>query len=113
MIVRGRGYRRIADGLHLRYVTDHTGRTLRRTARLRKIRQDRAPTPLPGAHAGADRDRSRDDAPVDEKVCAVCGRRITWRKAWERDWEQVRYYKHRVPAARAARRRHRAGDRDP
>lgn len=21
----------------------------------------------------------------------VCGRRITWRKAWERDWEQVRY----------------------
>ena len=21
----------------------------------------------------------------------MCGRRITWRKAWERDWEQVRY----------------------
>jgi hypothetical protein len=28
---------------------------------------------------------------VDEKACAVCGRRITWRKAWARDWEQVRY----------------------
>ena len=21
----------------------------------------------------------------------MCGRRITWRKAWARDWEQVRY----------------------
>jgi hypothetical protein len=89
MIVRGRGYRRIADRLHLRYVTDHTGRTLRRTARLRKIRQGRAPTGLPCRCAHPD--RSRDDAPVDEKACAVCGRRITWRKAWERDWERVRY----------------------
>ena len=25
------------------------------------------------------------------KPCASCGRVITWRKAWERDWEQVRY----------------------
>ncbi|WNG31146.1 DUF2256 and DUF3253 domain-containing protein [Cystobacter fuscus] len=25
------------------------------------------------------------------KVCAVCGRSITWRKKWEKDWEQVRY----------------------
>ena len=29
-------------------------------------------------------------APPD-KTCAVCGRRITWRKMWERDWEQVRH----------------------
>jgi hypothetical protein len=28
---------------------------------------------------------------LDEKACAVCGRRITWRKAWAKDWEQVRY----------------------
>jgi hypothetical protein len=28
---------------------------------------------------------------VEEKACAVCGRRITWRKSWERDWEQVRH----------------------
>jgi hypothetical protein len=27
----------------------------------------------------------------DEKTCAVCGRRITWRKKWADDWEQVRY----------------------
>jgi hypothetical protein len=28
---------------------------------------------------------------VPSKPCAVCGRTITWRKKWERDWEQVRY----------------------
>jgi hypothetical protein len=46
------------------------------------------------AITNASRARSRpkgDDAPVDEKACAVCGRRITWRKSWARDWEQVRY----------------------
>ncbi|WP_207208862.1 DUF2256 and DUF3253 domain-containing protein [Nocardioides oleivorans] len=26
-----------------------------------------------------------------DKTCASCGRRIQWRKKWERDWEQVRY----------------------
>lgn len=25
------------------------------------------------------------------KPCLVCGRTITWRKKWERDWDQVRY----------------------
>jgi hypothetical protein len=24
------------------------------------------------------------------KICAVCGRRFSWRKKWERDWEHVR-----------------------
>ncbi|GAB4549730.1 MAG: hypothetical protein Tsb0013_11170 [Phycisphaerales bacterium] len=27
----------------------------------------------------------------EEKHCAVCGRRIEWRKKWERDWQQVKY----------------------
>jgi hypothetical protein len=27
----------------------------------------------------------------EPKSCAVCGRTITWRKKWERDWENVRY----------------------
>lgn len=31
----------------------------------------------------------RSAAPT--KDCAVCGRTITWRKKWERDWDQVRY----------------------
>ncbi len=26
-----------------------------------------------------------------EKTCASCGRRIEWRKKWERDWDDVRY----------------------
>lgn len=26
-----------------------------------------------------------------EKTCLACGRTITWRKKWERDWDQVRY----------------------
>ena len=27
----------------------------------------------------------------DTKVCVVCGRTITWRKKWERNWDEVRY----------------------
>lgn len=27
----------------------------------------------------------------EPKACASCGRRIEWRKKWERDWDQVRY----------------------
>jgi hypothetical protein len=30
----------------------------------------------------------------DTKPCASCGRVITWRKAWEADWEHVRYCSH-------------------
>jgi hypothetical protein len=26
-----------------------------------------------------------------DKTCESCGRRIQWRKKWERDWDQVRY----------------------
>lgn len=26
-----------------------------------------------------------------EKTCATCGRRMTWRKAWARNWDEVRY----------------------
>ena len=29
--------------------------------------------------------------PLPTKPCARCGRVITWRKAWERDWESVRW----------------------
>ncbi|MGB3764613.1 MAG: DUF2256 and DUF3253 domain-containing protein [Ornithinimicrobium sp.] len=34
---------------------------------------------------------SSSSPPPAEKVCASCGRRIEWRKKWERDWEQVKY----------------------
>jgi hypothetical protein len=37
------------------------------------------------------RSRSGPAAEAPTKPCASCGRTITWRKAWERDWDQVRY----------------------
>ena len=30
-------------------------------------------------------------ADVEDRTCAICGRRIEWRRKWARDWEQVRY----------------------
>lgn len=32
---------------------------------------------------------ARTDLPT--KTCAVCGRVITWRRKWARDWDNVRY----------------------
>ena len=34
---------------------------------------------------------STDPLPPADKTCVVCGRRIEWRKKWERDWDSVRY----------------------
>lgn len=31
------------------------------------------------------------DRTHETKLCASCGRVITWRKKWERDWDSVRY----------------------
>ena len=28
---------------------------------------------------------------LPEKTCARCGRGFSWRKKWERDWDEVRY----------------------
>ncbi len=33
--------------------------------------------------------RKKSNLPV--KTCPVCGRPFTWRKKWERDWDNVRY----------------------
>ena len=27
----------------------------------------------------------------EPKTCVSCGRQITWRRAWARDWDEVRY----------------------
>ncbi|MEM9465142.1 MAG: DUF2256 and DUF3253 domain-containing protein [Actinomycetota bacterium] len=29
--------------------------------------------------------------PGDTKICASCGREMTWRKAWARNWDDVRF----------------------
>ena len=34
------------------------------------------------------------------KTCVTCGRTITWRKKWERDWDQVRYCSERCRRAK-------------
>ncbi|MCZ2496029.1 DUF2256 domain-containing protein [Xylophilus sp. Kf1] len=28
---------------------------------------------------------------LPSKPCVACGREMTWRKSWERNWDQVRY----------------------
>lgn len=28
---------------------------------------------------------------LPSKPCAVCGRPMTWRRAWAKNWDQVRY----------------------
>ena len=33
--------------------------------------------------------KTKRDLPV--KTCPVCGRPFTWRKKWERCWEEVRH----------------------
>ncbi|MEJ5868416.1 DUF2256 and DUF3253 domain-containing protein [Pseudokineococcus sp. 5B2Z-1] len=45
------------------------------------------------------RGSARDALPT--KPCAACGRTITWRKAWERDWDDVRYCSQRCRRAGA------------
>ncbi|MFM7036208.1 MAG: DUF2256 domain-containing protein [Planctomycetaceae bacterium] len=52
---------------------------------------------------------------LPEKICCVCGRPFSWRKRWERNWNEVRFCSERcrrnrgratepstVPSARAA-----------
>lgn len=55
---------------------------------------------MPGqAHDGREPDprrraepcRADDDERVEDRSCAVCGRRIEWRRKWADDWEHVRY----------------------
>ena len=38
----------------------------------------------------AKRRADRSGTPPD-KICETCGRPFSWRKKWERDWDQVRY----------------------
>jgi hypothetical protein len=42
-------------------------------------------------------------AALPSKPCAVCGRPMSWRKAWERNWEQVLYCSAACRSNKAAR----------
>ncbi|GAB3607706.1 hypothetical protein GCM10027413_31150 [Conyzicola nivalis] len=44
---------------------------------------------MPHRQRASDLDEA--DAAAAEKTCASCGRRIEWRAAWAKDWDDVRY----------------------
>jgi hypothetical protein len=35
--------------------------------------------------------RMQKKSELPSKVCLTCARPFTWRKKWERDWENVKY----------------------
>ncbi|HCP40497.1 MAG TPA: DUF2256 domain-containing protein [Cryomorphaceae bacterium] len=37
---------------------------------------------------------------LPKKVCATCGRHFTWRKKWEKNWDNVKYCSKRCNANR-------------
>jgi hypothetical protein len=41
------------------------------------------------------------------KICATCGRPFSWRKKWERNWDEIRYCS---SACRGKKKRHAHGD---
>lgn len=40
--------------------------------------------PIKSSHKG-------NKAALPSKPCAVCGRTMTWRKKWEKNWAEVKY----------------------
>ncbi|MEL6374089.1 MAG: DUF2256 domain-containing protein [Pseudomonadota bacterium] len=39
----------------------------------------------------AKRQNKQAKANLPQKTCAVCGRPFTWRKAWAKVWDEVKY----------------------
>ena len=39
---------------------------------------------------------------LPSKMCAVCGRTMTWRKAWAKNWDDVRYCSEKCRRNKAA-----------
>jgi len=40
---------------------------------------------------GANRRKAPAKADLPQKTCVSCGRPFTWRKKWERVWDEVKY----------------------
>lgn len=53
-----------------------------------------------GAKNGTGKMVRNGDLPT--KTCAACGLPFTWRKKWERDWENVKFCSDRCRATRAS-----------
>jgi len=39
---------------------------------------------------------------LPQKICCVCGRPFSWRKKWEKVWEEVRYCSDRCRRSKPA-----------
>lgn len=46
---------------------------------------------LTGWHSAMKNEFKGNKQSLPSKLCAVCGRPMTWRKAWARNWEAVLY----------------------
>ncbi|WP_109664102.1 DUF2256 domain-containing protein [Roseicyclus mahoneyensis] len=46
--------------------------------------------------------RMRKKSDLPQKTCVTCGRPFTWRKKWEKVWDEVRYCSDRCRNARPA-----------
>ncbi|TVQ50508.1 MAG: DUF2256 domain-containing protein [Saprospirales bacterium] len=44
------------------------------------------------------KNKKKSDLP--QKICVNCGRPFSWRKKWERDWENVKYCSKRCSGAK-------------
>ena len=49
---------------------------------------ERGPGAGPAARAGAHRGNK---ASLPAKPCVACGRPMSWRKAWARNWDEVKF----------------------
>jgi hypothetical protein len=49
-----------------------------------------------------DRGFKGNKAHLPSKPCAVCGRPMTWRKAWAKNWDDVKYCSERCRRAKRA-----------
>lgn len=43
------------------------------------------------AKKGSNKSKAPAKGDLPTKVCAVCGRTFTWRKAWAKVWDEVKY----------------------
>ncbi|MCO5724838.1 DUF2256 domain-containing protein [Robiginitalea marina] len=43
---------------------------------------------------------------LPQKICPVCNRSFSWRKKWEKNWEEVRYCSQRCRQCRSTREVH-------
>lgn len=51
---------------------------------------------------GRNKPKSRDKSDLPEKTCPVCGKPFSWRRKWERVWDEVKYCSERCRRTRRA-----------